>query len=236
MRKFFEINKVNTKKLIWIPNGVELNRFYHVKSEREKQDIISYLKISPIINVKDYIIIYVGYMFLKQKVLGMMDYLYGFNLFLNNLKETEKKSIKLLYVGDGQYRELLEKEIVRLNLENNAYILGERKNIEKFYAISDQCALTSYIEGFPTVLMEAIASDVPCISSDVGEVNEILTKDSIVPVGDKQAIALKIQKFYENKTFRDNNLIKSKEKVKRFDWIKIAQKFRDLYRQVITFG
>ncbi len=52
----------------------------------------------------------------------------------------------------------------------NVFLLGIKLDIEKFYAISDFGALTSYMEGFPIVLLEAVASKIPCICTDVGEV------------------------------------------------------------------
>jgi len=184
--------------------------------------------------VEDYVIIYVGNMNLKQKVLGMIDFLNSFKLFMNKSDEVVRKRIKLLYLGDGQYKKLLENEIKKQKLENKAFLLGKRREIEKFYAISDLCALTSYIEGFPTVLLEAISSDVPCISTDVGEVNEILYKGSIVPVGDIDAIAMKIQEFHGNDSFRQESLLKSKEKIKKFDWLIVAEKIRSIYKQIVV--
>jgi len=232
MKKYFEKNKINTEKILWVPNGIELDKFYHIQNEKQKHKIINDLKISSYIRVEDYVIIYVGNMNLKQKVLGMIDFLYSFKLFMNKSNEAVRKRLKLLYLGDGQYKQLLENEIKKRKLENKAFLLGKRREIEKFYAISDLCALTSHIEGFPTVLLEAITANVPCISTDVGEVDEILSKDSIVSVGDIEAIALKIQEFHDDISFRQKNLLKSQEKVKNFDWLIVAEKIKEIYKQI----
>ncbi|MHA1294449.1 MAG: glycosyltransferase family 4 protein, partial [Promethearchaeota archaeon] len=204
MKKYFKINKVDTSKLVWIPNGIEINKFFHVKNKDEKAIIIKDLKLTSILKPNDFIISYIGYMDLEQKVRGMIDFLYGFKKFLNTINIERQKNIKLLYIGDGKYRKLLEKEINNLNLKANVYTLGVRLDIEKFYAISDFSALTSYVEGVPTVVLEAIASKVPCICTDVGEINEILIKESIVPCGEIDEIALKLKTFYN-----DENLCKN---------------------------
>jgi len=195
MIPFFKKNKLDVKKLKWIPVGVELNKFYHTKDKYEKAKIISDLNLDSIITYDDFIIIYVGYMDLKQKVLGMIDFLNGFNKFYLELNNFERKKIKLLYIGDGKYKELLENELEKLDLKENVFVLGVQLEIEKFYAISNFLALTSYIEGFPTVLLEAIASNIPCICTEVGEVNEILDKRSIIACGDREEIASKLKKF-----------------------------------------
>ena len=225
---FFKKNKLDTNKLIWIPVGVELEKFYHVKSNGEKEKIISDLKLDSIINIDDFIIIYVGYMDLKQKVLGMIDFLYGFNNFLTKINHNQRKNVKLLYLGDGKYRNLLKNELDNLNLETNVFLLGIRLNIEKFYAISDFLALTSYMEGFPTVLLEAIASDVPCICTDVGEVNEILDENSIVPCGEREEIAAKLSAFYVNRDLCRKTVENSLNKIKKFDWLTIAKQIKGL--------
>jgi len=233
MIPFFKKNKLDIKKLIWIPVGVDLKKFFHVKTKEEKEKIISELNLSSILKTDDLIIIYVGYMDLKQKVLGMIDFINGFNRFLIDLNENEKKKIKLLFLGEGKYKSLLEKELKTLDLKNNAYLLGVRLEIEKFYAISDFLALTSYIEGFPTVLLEAVASNIPCICTDVGEVNEILDIRSIIPCGRREEIANKLKIFYTNKTICKEIVDSSFNKVKKFDWIFITEEIRKVYKNTI---
>jgi len=233
MKRFFEKNKVNTNKLIWIPVGIDLNNFFHVKTEAEKDKLIHELKISHILNSDDYIVIYVGYMDLKQKVLGMIDFLNGFNDFLKSIKEKEREKIKLLYIGDGKYKNLLDDEIKNLNLINNIFLLGIRFEIEKFYAISDFGALTSYMEGFPIVLLEAVASKIPCICTDVGEIKEIVDEKSLVPCGNREDIAAKLQLFFENKDLCERIIEESFNKIKKFEWNNIADQFRSIYKTII---
>jgi glycosyltransferase involved in cell wall biosynthesis len=233
MMKHFVKNKINTEKLLWFPNGIELNEFFHIQNNREKQQIINELKISSIIGIKDYIIIYVGYMIFLQKVKGMIDFLYGFNTFLNNVNDSQKDSIKLLYIGDGEYRKTLENEIDKLDLRKNVILLGKRSKLEKFYAIADLCGLTSYIEGFPTVLLESIASNVPCIATNVGEVNEILVDEMLVPVGDRDKIAYKLQDFFNDRNLTEKLSEISREKIKKYDWNILAKKIIKIYRKSV---
>ncbi len=232
MRLFFEKNRVNTENLVWIPNGIAIQEFFHVKNGNHKKDIIKELNLSTLLVAEDYIIIYVGYMVFKQKVRGMIDFLYAFKNFLSMINESEKARIKLLYLGDGKLMNLLENELIKLNLKENVFLLGNRLKIKKFYAISDLCCLTSYIEGFPTVLLEATASKVPCISTDVGEVREILSDESIIPVGDRKMISEKLYELFKKEKLREEILKKSFEKIENFDWHIIAKQFKALYIQI----
>jgi len=228
MKRFFEKNKLDTKKLIWVPVGIDFEKFFHVENLDEKKKIINELNLTHIIDVDDFIILYVGYMDLKQKVLGMIDFLNGFKDFLKKI-DVQKKKIKLLYIGTGKYRSLLENEINELKLKENAYLLGTTSEIEKFYAISNFSALTSYMEGFPIVLLEAIASKVPCICTDVGEVKEIVDENSIVPCGKREDITAKLINFYENRELCEKVRKSSFNKIKRFEWNKIARQIKQIY-------
>ncbi len=235
MISFFKKNRVNTNKLIWVPVGIDLNKFFHVnvKNTNEKTEIIKELNLSHILKEDDFIIIYVGYMDLKQKVLGMIDFLNGFNGFLKIVEEEQKNKIKLIYLGIGKYEDLLENEIIKLKLENNAYLLGTTLKIEKFYAISDFSALTSYMEGFPIVLLEAVASKVPCICTDVGEVQEIVDEDSIVQCGKREDITAKLKLFYKNKDLCQKISENSYNKILKFEWNNIAKEIKRIYKKTL---
>ena len=204
-----------------------------METKDEKEKIIRELNLSSVLNPDDYIIIYVGYMDLKQKVLGMIDFLNGFNDFIKNLDENKRKNVKLLYLGDGKYRNLLSNEVVNLNLNNNVFLLGIRLDIEKFYAISDFGALTSYMEGFPIVLLEAVASKIPCICTDVGEVKEIVDEKSIVPCGERGDITTKLKQFYENKDLCKEISEGSYLKIKKFEWNNIASQIKTIYKNAV---
>jgi glycosyltransferase involved in cell wall biosynthesis len=232
MKAYFEKNNADTRKIIWIPNGIEMSKFFHVKNYNEKSRIIKELEISKIIKVDDFVIVYIGHMVFQQKVKGMIDFLYGLNLFLGTLNEREKKKVKLLYLGEGLYSNLLELEIRKLRLDGNVFLLGEKKKVENFYAISDISALTSHIEGFPTVVLESIVSGVPCIATDVGEARQLLDENLLVPVGNREKIAKLLKRLFINKNLREVLVKNSLELVKRFDWKNIAKIIKNVYLNV----
>jgi glycosyltransferase involved in cell wall biosynthesis len=83
-------------------------------------------------------------------------------------------------------------ELVRtLDLDRRVILLGPRPDIELIYPALDALTLCSiYGEGFPNVLCEAMACDVPCVATDVGDSAEIIGDCGlIVPRRDSQALA-----------------------------------------------
>lgn len=232
-RDFFEKSEVSTDKLVWIPNGVELNKFFHVNNDNEKHILIKDLKIDSLINSGDFIIVYIAYMNKDLKTRGIIDFLHALKRFLKSLTKSEQKTIKVLFLGDGKDKTLIKDEIYKLKLSENAFLLGSRRGIEKFYAIADLCALTSHMEGFPTVLLEATASKICCLSTDVGEVKSILDKRALVPPKNREKISKKLKELYENKSLRKEIMEKSYRKIQQFDWSNIANQIKELYEDIL---
>ena len=73
---------------------------------------------------------------------------------------------KLIILGEGELRNKLQELIDKLNLQNNVFLLGAQKNPYKFLKNSDCFVFSSLWEGFGIVLIEALALNIPIISTD----------------------------------------------------------------------
>lgn len=91
------------------------------------------------------------------------DYVTLLEAFAILLKEVDSR---LLILGDGSQRSLLEKKIKTLNLGNNVKLPGFVENPYKYLAKSDLFVLSSIYEGLPTVIIEAIALGLPLVLTD----------------------------------------------------------------------
>jgi N-acetylgalactosamine-N,N'-diacetylbacillosaminyl-diphospho-undecaprenol 4-alpha-N-acetylgalactosaminyltransferase len=82
------------------------------------------------------------------------------------LEAIKNVDAKLYIIGDGILREKLEHKIKIDNLENKVFLLGKQENPYKYLSKADCFVLSSDYEGFPNVLLEALACGLPIISTD----------------------------------------------------------------------
>ena len=73
---------------------------------------------------------------------------------------------RLVILGEGGYRDKLEHLIRNLNLSNDVLLLGFQSNPHKYINKADIYVLSSYYEGFPNALAEAMACGLPVVSTD----------------------------------------------------------------------
>jgi N-acetylgalactosamine-N,N'-diacetylbacillosaminyl-diphospho-undecaprenol 4-alpha-N-acetylgalactosaminyltransferase len=83
-----------------------------------------------------------------------------------NDSKLAEKNIKLIICGDGDDRESLEKLISKLQLEAHVKLLGFVENISAYIQKAKFLVLSSRVEGFPMVLLEALQLKTPVISFD----------------------------------------------------------------------
>ena len=90
-------------------------------------------------------------------------------------------------------------------LHGNVVFAGWSDDIVSYYKTADLFLLTSDYEGYGMTLIEAAAAGCPIVTTDVGAVGEIITKDNalVCPVGDKECLAKQIRLAIENKGMRE---------------------------------
>lgn len=93
-------------------------------------------------------------------------------------------------VGDGPCDTQLRALVGELGLSGCVAFLGARPDARRIMSGLDLLALTSVVEGFPNVLLEAGLLGVPVVSSDVGGVSDVVTDpQALFPPGDANAAA-----------------------------------------------
>lgn len=73
----------------------------------------------------------------------------------------------LLLVGDGELKEKIKDKVKRLNIAENVIFTGVRSDIPELLSVMDILVFPSLWEGLPVTLIEAQASGLPCVISDV---------------------------------------------------------------------
>lgn len=98
----------------------------------------------------------------------------------------------LVIIGEGDQRPALERQVAELGLGDHVVLAGTRTDTERLVPGADAFVLSSQREGLPMVLLEALASGVPVVSTNVGGIGEVVTtgRDGLlVPARDADALA-----------------------------------------------
>jgi glycosyltransferase involved in cell wall biosynthesis len=114
---------------------------------------------------------------------------------------------ELVIVGDGPDRARLEDAVRRQRLGSCVRFTGalNQAEVRAELARADAFVLPSLAEGIPVVLMEAMASGVPCVTSPVNGIPELIQHDHsglLATPGDAQALAVQLQRVITDATLR----------------------------------
>ncbi len=107
--------------------------------------------------------------------------------------------IRLLLVGDGGERETLAREISQNNMENTAFLLGNREPILPYLSITDLYVSASVSEGLPFNVMEAMSCGLPVVASDTKGQSDLLanTQGRLYPLDDMDAFCAALREEIE---------------------------------------
>lgn len=96
----------------------------------------------------------------------------------------KRQDFKVLVVGDGNLLKRMKEKAKRMNLLEYILFLGELKNTQEIYAISDLTINCSLKEGLALTSYESLSMNVPVVSSDVGGQKELISDEvgEIVPI------------------------------------------------------
>lgn len=143
---------------------------------------------------------------------------------------------KLLFVGDGPERSLIEGLARQSGACNDIKFLGRQEEMEDILAISDLFILPSEYESFGLVALEAMAAEVPVISTNVGGLPEINIEGItgfLSNIGDVDEMSDNIIKLLKDpaafKKMKKNALAQAQ----KFDIVNIVPQYERLYEKVL---
>jgi len=154
-------------------------------------------------------------------------------------KVYEKVPSKLMLIGDGPERRNAESLCRKLGLCHEIRFLGKQDAVEELLAVSDVFLMTSEKESFGLAALEAMACEVPVISTNAGGLPEVNTHGKtgfLSEVGNVEEMAHHAITMLENddvlNRFRANALAQAK----RFDISKILPEYERYYEEILKMA
>lgn len=149
--------------------------------------------------------------------------------------------IKLLFVGDGPEKSKIEKLVQDLGINDYVEFLGYRDDVYRILKISDVFVLSSYREGLPTGILEAMACGLPTIGSNSIGIKEVIIDDKTGYLIDFEKDMEKFKKIvnrlYTNEILR-NNMGNNARKIvaEKYSIEKFAIYTANIYKKVLSLN
>lgn len=158
------------------------------------------------------------------------------HVIIEAIAKMHDSDIHYALCGIGTEQEHLEQLAEKLGISNQIHFLGFRKDVAELYKVADIFTLPSYREGLSRSLMEAMASGLPCIASDIRGNRDLIENAKggfLVPVGDVNKIAEKMELLAENAALRKKMAESNLERILNFDTEKVKDEIRKIYNTIL---
>jgi colanic acid/amylovoran biosynthesis glycosyltransferase len=143
--------------------------------------------------------------------------------------------IRLTIVGDGPKRARLEALASELGIEGRVTFAGAvaHDRLPEVFAAADAFCLPSFAEGLPVVLMEAMATAIPAVTTSVNGIPELVVDEEnglVVPPGRADLVARALARLAREPELRNRLGRAGRERVvEEFDVRREAQRLHDLF-------
>lgn len=147
------------------------------------------------------------------------------------------KKIRLRIVGDGIDRQSLEKHVQALGLDKNIIFEGavNQDRIRNLYSRADVFSIPSFAEGIPVVLMEAMSMEIPCVTTRITGIPELI-RDGVdgllVAPSDIQGLADVLIQLMDNPELRERMGKEARQRIiDKYNLEKNVDRLAEIFRQ-----
>jgi glycosyltransferase involved in cell wall biosynthesis len=148
----------------------------------------------------------------------------------------------LVIAGDGPQRAALDAQVAAAGLAGRVVFAGRvaHEDIPAWYRSANLFVLPSEFDNSPNVALEAMASGLPVVATDVGGLRHYVrpgVNGELVPAGDAHALGAAIGRFEEDSTLSTRVGRRNRDDaVSGFSWTQSAQALRAVYERMIARG
>jgi len=209
---------VTEERISVIPNSVDVR----VVREMSGEDAD--------INIKD--------SFLMFSAAGRLEKEKNLPFLLRTFSQVRKKiEAKLLIIGEGSEKRLLQTLSAELGIADDVIFVGYQRNPYKYIVKSDIFVHTCLFEGFPNVVLEAMAYGVPVVAMDCPHGPRDIIKHGengfLVPMNDERALVNALLTLAHNKELRDLIAQRGFERVMDFSVKKMVDGYESFYYKIV---
>ncbi|WPE17699.1 glycosyltransferase family 4 protein [Candidatus Thioglobus autotrophicus] len=217
---YHQYYKIPKHKILTLYNDISLERFYPLSVQKKA------ISKEVILGINKKVMLFV-HTFNECRGVDLLP------LIAKNIKD-KKLNVIIVAIGrPGDYSDELDQKINKDNLQDYLLNLGEvaNKDIAKYYQLADLFLMPSRGEGFPRVLLEAMACGCPTLSFGVGGVANILPIDTIkellIPLDDENQFVEQSIKLINDQKLLEELSQYSHQKAKQYRTENIVDMYID---------
>ena len=212
---------LDPRKLIVIPNGVEIGRF--LDETPASRESLGMPLNGPLVLAA-----------------GRLEPQKGLDLLLAALPAVlaAEPDTRVLILGEGPDRAALEQQARELGVREHVTLPGHRSDVGRWLKAADIFVLPSRWEGMPNVVLEAMAAGVPVIATAVEGIEELIDSEVtgiVVPAGETGALAAAMIRLLRQSEKRSELALRAQSHVKeRFTVEAVGAEYQRLYRRLLA--
>jgi len=223
-QRYIQVGAVPPHKIVYIPNGIDTSRFQ--PNPMVRQAVREQLGCAP----DAFVWLTVGRLEPVKNHLGL----------LSAFREVAAvhPNARLLIAGQGSLQAATEQRIVELGLAGRVRLLGLRRDIPDLLNAADAFVLPSLWEGMPLTLLEASATALPIVATDVGGNSEVVLDGKtgyLVPPQEAKALTqamLRVMLLSANDRIAMGQAGRA-HVVQNFDLERVVDRWESLYRELL---
>ena len=213
--------KIKPEKIIHIPNGVDTNKFNIYRKEFTRKKF-GFKK-------EDFII---GIVARLDPIKNHKTLFFAFKEIVKNYPQ-----VKLIIVGDGPLREELKEKSYQLGIKNKVIFMGERDNVPEILKTFDIFVLPSLNEGMSNTILEAMATGIPVIASNVGGNPELVIDGRtgfLFSPNDVESLVQKIKTYILHPELKQKHGYNARKRVEeKFSLDQMVRRYEELYLELV---
>jgi glycosyltransferase involved in cell wall biosynthesis len=162
----------------------------------------------------------------------------GYPELFTAMRSLPRDRYVLVVVGDDdpEKPDTLDRAVLDAARDDGVRFLGQRDDVERLYTAMDVFTLPSHREGFPRAAMEAAASGLPVVATDIRGCRQVVDPGAngvLVPVRDPGALARALRSVGDDRALRERLSTTARAiAVARFDERDVVARVIDTYRTV----